>query len=226
MTPTGSRPDLRIYAKMPRKTCRVNKDITVKIYIVVNLVLLGLLALYAVHLFNSLVARRNEIKNAFAQVEVQLKRRYDLIPNLVAVAKGYLVHERETLEAVISARNAAVVGLAAAQAKPGNAQHIAELGQADAALSSAVGRLNLTLEAYPELKASQNMQQLSEELSSTENKVSFARQAFNDAVMAYNTLKQSFPAVLLAASFGHRDDAVPLKFADTLAIKSAPTVSL
>ena len=197
-----------------------------KIYIVVNLVLLGLLALYAVHLFNSLVARRNEIKNAFAQVEVQLKRRYDLIPNLVAVAKGYLVHERETLEAVISARNAAVVGLAAAQAKPGNAQHIAELGQADAALSSAVGRLNLTLEAYPELKASQNMQQLSEELSSTENKVSFARQAFNDAVMAYNTLKQSFPAVLLAASFGHRDDAVPLKFADTLAIKSAPTVSL
>ncbi|MBV4477484.1 LemA family protein [Pseudomonas sp. B2M1-30] len=197
-----------------------------KIYIVVNLVLLGLLALYAVHLFNSLVARRNEIKNAFAQVEVQLKRRYDLIPNLVAVAKGYLAHERETLEAVISARNAAVVGLAAAQAKPGNAQHIAELGQADAALSSAVGRLNLTLEAYPELKASQNMQQLSEELSSTENKVSFARQAFNDAVMAYNTLKQSFPAVLLAASFGHRDDAVPLKFADTLAIKSAPTVSL
>ncbi|MCU7248244.1 LemA family protein [Pseudomonas koreensis] len=197
-----------------------------KIYIVVNLVLLGLLALYAVHLFNSLVARRNEIKNAFAQVEVQLKRRYDLIPNLVAVAKGYLAHERETLEAVISARNAAVVGLAAAQAKPGNAQHIAELGQADAALSSAVGRLNLTMEAYPELKASQNMQQLSEELSSTENKVSFARQAFNDAVMAYNTLKQSFPAVLLAASFGHRDDAVPLKFADTLAIKSAPTVSL
>nr|WP_219733648.1 LemA family protein [Pseudomonas sp. B707] len=189
------------------------------------MVLLALLGLYAVNLFNKLVARRNEIKNAFAQVEVQLKRRYDLIPNLVSIAKGYLAHERETLEAVIAARNAAVAGLEAAQAKPGSAQNIAQLGRADSALSSAVGRLNLTLEAYPELKASQNMQQLSEELSSTENKVSFARQAFNDAVMAYNTLKQSFPAVLLAASFGHREDAVPLKFADTLAIKTAPNVS-
>jgi LemA protein len=203
----------------------VNKDITVKIYLIVNLVLLALLGLYAVSLFNKLVARRNEIKNAFAQVEVQLKRRYDLIPNLVSIAKGYLAHERETLEAVIAARNAAVAGLEAAQAKPGSAQNIAQLGLADSALSSAVGRLNLTLEAYPELKASQNMQQLSEELSSTENKVSFARQAFNDAVMTYNTLKQSFPAVLLAASFGHREDAVPLKFADTLAIKTAPNVS-
>lgn len=196
-----------------------------KIYLIVNLVLLALLGLYAVSLFNKLVARRNEIKNAFAQVEVQLKRRYDLIPNLVSIAKGYLAHERETLEAVIAARNAAVAGLEAALAKPGNAQHIAQLGLADSALSSAVGRLNLTLEAYPELKASQNMQQLSEELSSTENKVSFARQAFNDAVMAYNTLKQRFPAVLLAASFGHREDAIPLQFADTLAIKTAPNVS-
>ncbi len=194
-------------------------------YLVVNLLLLGLGALYATYLFNALVARRNEVRNAFAQLEVQLKRRYDLIPNLVAIAKGYLAHERETLEAVVAARNAAVAGLAAAQAQPGNAQHIAQLGVADSALSSAMGRLNLTLEAYPQLTSSQNMLQLSEELSSTENRVSFARQAFNDAVMAYNTLKQSFPAVLLAASFGHREDAAPLKFADTLAIKTAPKVS-
>jgi LemA protein len=197
----------------------------VSTYLVVNLLLLGLGALYATYLFNALVARRNEVRNAFAQLEVQLKRRYDLIPNLVAIAKGYLAHERETLEAVVAARNAAVAGLAAAQAQPGNAQHIAQLGVADSALSSAMGRLNLTLEAYPQLTASQNMLQLSEELSSTENRVSFARQAFNDAVMAYNTLKQSFPAVLLAASFGHREDAAPLKFADTLAIKTAPKVS-
>jgi LemA protein len=197
----------------------------VSTYLVVNLLLLGLGALYATYLFNALVARRNEVRNAFAQLEVQLKRRYDLIPNLVAIAKGYLAHERETLEAVVAARNAAVAGLAAAQAQPGNAQHIAQLGVADSALSSAMGRLNLTLEAYPQLTSSQNMLQLSEELSSTENRVSFARQAFNDAVMAYNTLKQSFPAVLLAASFGHREDAAPLKFADTLAIKTAPKVS-
>ncbi|CAI8812506.1 LemA protein [Pseudomonas serboccidentalis] len=203
----------------------MNKDITVNTYLVVNLVLLGLCALYAVRVFNSLVARRNEIKNAFAQVEVQLKRRYDLIPNLVAIAKGALAHERETLEAVIAARNAAVAVLEAAQAQPGNSQNIEHLGQADSALNTAVDRLNVTLEAYPDLKASQNMLQLSEELSSTENRVSFARQAYNDAVMTYNTLKQSFPTVLLAPSFGHRDDAAPLKFADTLAIKTAPNVS-
>ncbi|WP_049828019.1 LemA family protein [Pseudomonas sp. H1h] len=194
-------------------------------YLVVNLVLLGLCALYCVYLFNALVARRNEIKNAFAQVEVQLKRRYDLIPNLVAVAKGYLAHERETLEAVIAARNAAVVGLEAAQAQPGSAKNIEQLGLADSTLSSALSRLNVTLEAYPDLKSSQNMQQLSEELSSTENRVSFARQAYNDAVMAYNTLKQGFPALLLAPGFGHGSDAAPLKFADTLAIKVAPKVS-
>ncbi|WP_339538990.1 LemA family protein [Pseudomonas sp. RA_15y_Pfl2_54] len=164
-------------------------------------------------------------RNAFAQVEVQLKRRYDLIPNLVAVAKGYMAHERETLETVIAARNAAVAVLEASQAQPGNAKSIEPLGQADSTLSGVVGRLNLTLEAYPDLKASQNMQQLSEELSSTENKVSFARQAYNDAVMTYNTLKQGFPAVLLATGFGHGTDAAPLKFADTLAIKVAPKVS-
>lgn len=210
---------------MPRKIPPSEKDITLNTYLVANLVLLVLCALYAVRAFNALVARRNEIKNAFAQVEVQLKRRYDLIPNLVAIAKGAMAHERETLEAVIAARNAAMAVLEAAQARPGNAQNIEQLGHADSALNSAVDRLTVTLEAYPDLKASQNMLQLSEELSSTENKVSFARQAYNDAVMAYNTLKQSFPTVLLASSFGHRDDAAPLKFADTLAIKTAPKVS-
>ena len=210
---------------MPRNFPPSEKDITVNTYLVVNLVLLALCALYAMRVFNSLVARRNEIKNAFAQVEVQLKRRYDLIPNLVAIAKGAMANERETLEAVIVARNAAVAVLAAAQSQPGKAQNIEQLGQADSALNDAVDRLTVTLEAYPDLKASQNMLQLSEELSSTENRVSFARQAYNDAVMAYNTLKQSFPAVLLATSFGHGTDAAPLKFADTLAIKVAPKVS-
>ncbi len=210
---------------MPRKISPSEKDITLNTYLVVNLVLLAFCALYAMRVFNTLVARRNEIRNAFAQVEVQLKRRYDLIPNLVAIAKNAMAHERETLEAVIAARNAAVAVLEAAQARPVNAQNIEQLGHADSALDSAVERMNITLEAYPDLKASQNMLQLSEELSSTENKVSFARQAYNDAVMAYNTHKQSFPAVLLAPSFGHRADAAPLKFADTLAIKTAPKVS-
>ncbi|MCU1773404.1 LemA family protein [Pseudomonas sp. 13B_3.2_Bac1] len=198
---------------------------TVNTYLVVNLVLLGLCAFYCMYLFNSLVARRNEIKNAFAQVEVQLKRRYDLIPNLVAIAKGYLAHEQETLEAVIAARNAAVAGLEAAKAQPGSAKNIEQLGLVDSKFCNAVERLTLTMEAYPELKSSQNMQQLSEELSSTENRVSFARQAYNDAVLNYNTLKQSFPALLLAPSFGHGSDAAPLKFADTLAIKVAPKIS-
>jgi LemA protein len=181
---------------MPRKISPSEKDILLNTYLVVNLVLLAFCALYAMRVFNALVARRNEIRNAFAQVEVQLKRRYDLIPNLVAIAKGAMAHERETLEAVIAARNAAVAVLEAAQARPVNAQNIEQLGHADSALDSAVERMNITLEAYPDLKASQNMLQLSEELSSTENKVSFARQAYNDAVMAYNTHKQSFPAVL------------------------------
>ena len=195
------------------------------IILLVILAVLTLCILYAIGLYNGLVARRNEIKNAFAQVEVQLKRRYDLIPNLVATAKGYLTHERETLEAVITARNTALAGLKAAQAQPGDARNIAQLSLADGALNSAMGRLNVTLEAYPELQASQNMQQLSEEISSTENKVTFARQLYNDAVLAYNNLKQSFPAVLLAARFGHSADATPLEFSDTASIQQAPQVS-
>lgn len=198
---------------------------TNSIVLLVILAVLVLGILYLIGLFNSLVARRNEIANAFAQVEVQLKRRYDLIPNLVATAKGYLTHERETLEAVIAARNNALAGLKAAQAQPGDARNMAQLSLADGVLSSAMGRLNVTLEAYPELQALQAMQQLSEEISSTENKVTFARQVFNDAVLTYNNLKQSFPAVLLAARFGHAADATPLEFPDTASIQQAPQVS-
>jgi LemA protein len=189
------------------------------------LAVVAALIFYVIGIYNQLVALRNRFQNAFAQIEVQLKRRYDLIPNLVETAKGYVSHERETLEAVIAARNNAVTGLKAAVAQPGNAQSMAQLGGAEGLLSSALGRLNVTLEAYPDLKASANMQQLSEELSSTENKVAFARQAFNDAVMAYNTYKQAFPPVLLAASFGHAQDASLLEFADSAAIQEAPKVS-
>ncbi|WP_259699066.1 LemA family protein, partial [Pseudomonas chlororaphis] len=137
---------------------------------IVILLVLALLVIYVITVYNGLVARRNRFKNAFAQIEVQLKRRYDLIPNLVETAKAYLKHERDTLEAVTAARNAALAGLKAVAAEPGNPQHMAQLGQAEGVLSSAMGRLNVSMEAYPDLKASQNMQQLSEELTSTENK--------------------------------------------------------
>ncbi|AZD85402.1 MULTISPECIES: LemA family protein [Pseudomonas] len=192
---------------------------------IVVLLVLALLVVYVITVYNGLVARRNRFKNAFAQIEVQLKRRYDLIPNLVETAKAYLKHERDTLEAVTAARNAALAGLKAVAAEPGNPQHIAQLGQAEGALSSAMGRLNLSMEAYPDLKASQNMQQLSEELTSTENKVSFARQAFNDTVMDYNSYKQSFPPVILAGLFGHGADASLLQFADSALIQEAPKVA-
>jgi LemA protein len=192
---------------------------------IITLAILAALVLYLISTFNQLVALKNRFENAFAQIEVQLKRRYDLIPNLVETAKGYLTHERDTLEAVIAARNGAINGLKAAAAAPGNAQSMAQLGSAEGILSSAMGRLNVTMEAYPDLKASANMQQLSEELSSTENKVAFARQAFNDAVMAYNTCKQSFPAVLFAASVGHGKDASSLEFADSAEIQAAPKIT-
>ena len=191
----------------------------------VLLAVLVALAFYVIGIFNRLVALRNRFQNAFAQIEVQLKRRYDLIPNLVETAKGYLKHERETLESVIAARNAAANSLAAAAADPGNAGAMRSLGGAEGALSGALGRLNVVMEAYPDLKANQNMMQVSEELISTENKVGFARQAFNDQVMAYNTYKQSFPQNMLAGVFGHGADASLLEFEDSAQIQAAPKVS-
>lgn len=192
---------------------------------IVTLAIIAALGFYLASIYNSLVALRNRFKNAFAQIEVQLKRRYDLIPNLVETAKGYIKHERETLEAVIQARNAAASGLGRAHADPGNADAIKSLSQAEGNLAGAMGRLNVVMEAYPDLKANQNMMQLSEELTSTENKVAFARQAFNDAVMEYNTYKQSFPQHFFAGMFGHGQDASLLEFEDHAQIQAAPKVS-
>ena len=174
--------------------------------------------------FNKLVTLKNRYQNAFAQIEVQLKRRYDLIPNMVEVAKGYMSHERETLEAVIQARNMAAGGLEQAAANPGDAAAIQGLASAEGVLTGTLGRLFALAEAYPDLKANQNMMQVSEELRSTENKVAFARQAFNDAVTTYNTYKQKFPQVMAAGMFGHGQDATLLEF-DSEAIAEAPSIS-
>ena len=192
--------------------------------IVFLIVLVGL-GFWLVSIFNRLVKLKNRYRNAFSQIEVQLKRRYDLIPNLVETAKGYLSHERETLEAVISARNQALAGLQAAAQDPANADAIRELASAEGALGGALGRLNVVMEDYPDLKANETMAQLSEELTSTENKVAFARQGYNDQVTEYNTYKQTFPPVVFAAMFGHAHDATLLEFEDRDAIQNAPEVS-
>ena len=167
----------------------------------VILIVLVLLVFFGIGIYNRLVTARNNFKNAFAQIDVQLTRRYDLIPNLVETAKGYLKHERETLEAVITARNSAMAGLKAMAADPGNAAAATQLAGADAGLSGALGRLFAVMEAYPDLKASANMMQLSEELTSTENRVAFARQAFNDAVLTYNNSREVFPNSMVASWF-------------------------
>lgn len=196
----------------------------------VMIVLLGVgalvlvLVVLAIAVYNGLVSRSTGYANAFAQIDVQLKRRYDMIPNLVEVAKAYLGHERGTLEAVIQARNQAVSGLQAAAAKPGDAAAIAGLSGAEGALGGALGRLFALAEAYPDLKANTTMMQLTEELTSTENRIAFARQAYNDAAMEFNQYRRSFPPVLFAGLFGYAQDAAALQFADRAAIQEAPKV--
>jgi LemA protein len=167
-----------------------------------GVVVIGAIGLWLMMVYNRLVRARNAYRNAFAQIDVQLTRRHDLIPNLVEVAKGYLRHERETLDAVISARSGAVDAQSRASADPGDATALQQLAGAENTLTQALGRLFALSEAYPDLKANQNMMQLSEELTSTENRVAFARQHFNDAVMAYNNRREVFPANLLAGMFG------------------------
>ncbi|HOU54188.1 MAG TPA: LemA family protein [Myxococcota bacterium] len=169
--------------------------------LIVVIVLLVLIFLI-VGIYNGLVRSRNQYKNAYAQIDVQLKRRYDLIPNLVETVKGYIKHERETLEAVVAARNTAIAASKAAAANPGDPTAMRSLSQAEGGLTGALGRLFAVAEAYPDLKANQNMMMLQEELTSTENKVAFARQAFNDAVTAYNNRREVFPNNVIAGMFG------------------------
>jgi len=187
------------------------------------LIILVVVVLFAVSIYNRLVAGRNRFKNAFAQIDVQLTRRHDLIPNLVETAKGYMKHERETLEAVITARNTAVTGLKAAAADPSDPEAMKNLAQAEQGLSGALGRLFALSEAYPDLKANENMMQLSEELTTTENKVAFARQAYNDSVMDYNTLRESFPNNFFSGWFNFK--AAELLEIEEEAKREVPKVS-
>jgi LemA protein len=173
-----------------------------------GVVVLGGLALWLMSVYNGLVRGRNAYKNAFAQIDVQLTRRHDLIPNLVEVAKGYMKHEREALEAVVAARSGAVNAQAGASANPGDPGAMQQLAGAENMLTQTLGRLFALSEAYPDLKANQNMMQLSEELTSTENRVAFARQHFNDAVMNYNNRRETFPANLVAGMFGFQPAAL------------------
>ena len=186
--------------------------------------LLVVLGLWGVGIYNGLVTARNAFKNAFAQIDVQLQRRFDLIPNLVETAKGYMSHERETLEAVIAARAAAQSGLSAAKANPGDPEAMATLAAAQGQLNAGLGRLLAVAEAYPDLKANQNMMQLTEELTTTENKVAFARQAYNDSVMAFNNKREVFPSSLLAGMFNFGPAALLDIPADKAEVREAPKV--
>lgn len=196
----------------------------------VTLIVLGALLLLVIAIgawiagiYNSLVALRNRFKNAFAQIDVQLKRRYDLIPNLVEVAKGYMKHESGTLEAVIKARNIAYTASQAAATNPADAGAVKNLLSAESGLTGALSRLMVVSEQYPDLKANQNMMQLTEELTSTENKISFARQAYNDSVMTYNTTRETFPNVIFAGMFGFT--AAQLFQIEDATERNAPKVS-
>ncbi|HEX2596334.1 MAG TPA: LemA family protein [Luteimonas sp.] len=193
--------------------------------LLILLVIVVVLAFWIVGIYNGLVTARNAFKNAFAQIDVQLQRRFDLIPNLVETAKGYIKHERETLEAVIAARSAAMSGLSAAKARPGDPAAMAELASSQGMLNGALGRLMAVAEAYPDLKANQNMMQLSEELTSTENKVAFARQAFNDSVMSYNNRREVFPSSVIAGMFQFAPAALlEIPAADQAQVRAAPKV--
>ena len=190
--------------------------------LVVVIGLIALAGLFAMGVYNGLVKLRNMYKNAFSQIDVQLKRRHDLIPNLVETAKAYMSHERETLEAVIAARNGAESARMSAAANPGDPVALAQLGKAEAGLGGVLGRLFAVAEAYPDLKANQNMMQLSEELTTTENKVAFSRQAYNDSVLAYNNKREVFPNNIVAGVFGFSEAA--LFEIDVEAEREAPKV--
>jgi LemA protein len=191
--------------------------------LIVIVVVLVLIALFVMSVYNRLVSLRNRFKNAFAQIDVQLKRRYDLIPNLVETAKGYMKHERETLEAVIAARNAAASAEQQVAGDPTDVVAMQGLINAERGLAGAMTRFFALAEAYPDLKADANMRQLSEELTATENRVAFARQSYNDAVTSYNTARETFPANLIAGSFGFEE--APLLLIDNEAEREAPRVS-
>lgn len=194
-------------------------------WIVLGLIVLlvVILVIVAISAYNGLVKRRNAYKNAFAQIDVQLTRRHDLIPNLVETAKGYMKHERETLDAVIRARSGAVNAQETARQNPGDPDAMNELGQQENALTQTLGRLFALQESYPDLKANQNMMQLSEELTSTENRVAFSRQAYNDSVMAYNNKREVFPSNIFAGMFGFKEAA--LLEVDRPEMRQAPEVS-
>jgi LemA protein len=195
--------------------------------LILLVILIGLAVVvggWVVGIYNGLITARNAFKNAFAQIDVQLQRRFDLIPNLVETVKGYLAHERQTLEAVVAARGAAVSGLNAAKANPGDPAAMAELAASQGMLNGALGRLLAVVEAYPDLKANQNMMQLTEELTSTENKVAFARQAYNDSVMAYNNRREVFPSNIVAGFFNFAPAALLDIPADKAEVREAPKV--
>ena len=187
--------------------------------------LVAIVAMVVMQIYNRLVLLKNRCDNGFAQIEVQLKRRYDLIPNLVETVKGYLTHEKETLEGVISARNQASAGLKAMAKNPSSASAMKSFVGSEGMLAGAMGRLNFVMEAYPELKANESIATLTEELSHTENRIAFSRQAYNDLVMVFNTYRQSFPTVVFAPMFGYNTDREMLEFADSEEMQAAPEVS-